>query len=554
VGVFLGHPPRLQGQNRRNETSCGARCGTQELKCARSNMAQPTIARTELLALVLEGVGDRSARANAELFRADHEDDRGDLDELVRLGFLYTEEGGYVLSLLALDHLAAKGSAAADVILRFCGKLFAAMRALYKREGRRQFTSAEIAGEVGSSEDKAQRGLTYLSHAPIWQGTQGSNSALTHVTPRDAILDYKSLDEVVEYFRRNRESQAAAFAPISSTEVVAVIRTEPVLPRVSARSDVFMCYARSDLDTALRLKAVLGRRGWSVFIDRQTPIGDRWHKAIERELHAARVVVALWSTRSRESDFVLEEADFGRKRGNLFPAWIERVEVPYGFGRVQTADLVGWTDANEPPGLPQLIGALSGVLDATDDASPRARPAAGEFLRTPNPFDDARPDPLGAPKPIAKPGAGPELAIIVGQDGPYVETASHALYNVRKTVSIGVKNIGDTYLTNCKVHLAAPYPETGKPERWLLDGPFSLNQGEERYIAVAAYNEPVPPHPQSAEMIRLSAPPSGTFWRPPEMPASGGVLTIHAASAESRPCEVICKLWVADGSLRWQKA
>ncbi|MDV6348287.1 toll/interleukin-1 receptor domain-containing protein [Nitrosomonas sp. Is35] len=99
-------------------------------------------------------------------------------------------------------------------------------------------------------------------------------------------------------------------------------------------------------------------------------MGRRWHKEIERELHAAKAVVVLWSATSRDSDFVLEEAEYGKRKDILFPAFIERVECPYGFGRIQTADLIGWDHRTEHAGLAQLLESLRVHLNGSTTGSP----------------------------------------------------------------------------------------------------------------------------------------------------------------------------------------
>jgi len=123
-------------------------------------------------------------------------------------------------------------------------------------------------------------------------------------------------------------------------------------------SDIFIGYSRSDSAIAERLAQRFREEGWQVFIDRQTLVGRKWHKEIERELHAARAVVVLWSATSRDSDFVLEEAEYGKRKDILFPAFIERTEFPYGFGRIQTADLVAWDHRTKHAGLVQLLESL----------------------------------------------------------------------------------------------------------------------------------------------------------------------------------------------------
>ena len=146
-----------------------------------------------------------------------------------------------------------------------------------------------------------------------------------------------------------------------------------------------------------------------------------------------------------------------------------------------------------------------------------------------------------------------EIRLVFGQDGPYVETNSFNSINVRKTVCVGVRNAGTKYLSNCKLMFEARRPEDGEPERWLRDGPFSLNVGEERYLSVAAYNEPISSQTTSENWIMLSAPPSGNFWRPPMIPTTGGAVTLTATSAESRECKSICKFWVTGGKLYWER-
>lgn len=123
-------------------------------------------------------------------------------------------------------------------------------------------------------------------------------------------------------------------------------------------SDIFLCYSRVDATIANRLVERLQAESWSVFIDRNTHVGRRWHKEIERELHSARAVVVLWSATSRDSDYVLEEAEYGKRKDILFPVFIERVEFPYGFGRIQTADLIGWNDGVDHAGLQELLTPL----------------------------------------------------------------------------------------------------------------------------------------------------------------------------------------------------
>ncbi|MGH8544016.1 MAG: TIR domain-containing protein, partial [Gammaproteobacteria bacterium] len=176
-------------------------------------------------------------------------------------------------------------------------------------------------------------------------------------------------------------------------------------------SDIFVCYSKADRAIATRLGQRLRDEGWSVFMDVQTQVGRRWHKEIEKELHAARAVVVLWSARSRESDFVLEEAEYGRRKENLFPAFIERVEFPYGFGRIQTADLIGWDGDKDHPGLTQLLNALKVHLNSRE-----ATAGSGDVLHA-DAVVTSKPVPP-APAQVLAPGQTFRDRLKTGADGP----------------------------------------------------------------------------------------------------------------------------------------
>jgi hypothetical protein len=147
-----------------------------------------------------------------------------------------------------------------------------------------------------------------------------------------------------------------------------------------------------------------------------------------------------------------------------------------------------------------------------------------------------------------------EIALVFGYDGHYVEADSHNSINIMKSVCVGVKNAGTTHLSNCKLKFEARRADDATPEIWLRDGPFSLSVGEERYLGVAFYNEPISPQTIPETWIRLSAPPSGNFWQPPRIPVSGGAVTLIATSADCRECRTILKLWANEGKLYWEEA
>jgi TIR domain len=120
-------------------------------------------------------------------------------------------------------------------------------------------------------------------------------------------------------------------------------------------ADIFISYAREDTETATRLAIELEARGWSVFWDRRIPAGQRFAEFISEQLAGAGCVIALWSRAANASDWVQEEAEEARKRSVLVPAFIERVDPPWGFRRIQAADLVDWKGQAVHEGFQQLL-------------------------------------------------------------------------------------------------------------------------------------------------------------------------------------------------------
>ncbi|MEE9286743.1 MAG: toll/interleukin-1 receptor domain-containing protein, partial [Gammaproteobacteria bacterium] len=107
-------------------------------------------------------------------------------------------------------------------------------------------------------------------------------------------------------------------------------------------SDIFISYAREDRDRAEAIAQALEKLGSTVWFDKKIAPGGKYDEVIQGALDDAKCVIVLWSKASVESDWVKEEADKGKERDRLVPVLIDDVEVPLGFGRLHTANLVHW--------------------------------------------------------------------------------------------------------------------------------------------------------------------------------------------------------------------
>lgn len=137
-------------------------------------------------------------------------------------------------------------------------------------------------------------------------------------------------------------------------------------------ADIFLSYAREDLEAARAIVVALEAAGWSVFWDQRIPPAQVFEDYIEERINESRAVVVLWSPQSVTSRWVRIEAAHGRDRNPsaLVPAMIESVNIPFAFRHLQTADLRGWKH-----GLDVVV--VDGLVSAIETLAPRSRDSVG---------------------------------------------------------------------------------------------------------------------------------------------------------------------------------
>jgi formylglycine-generating enzyme required for sulfatase activity len=210
--------------------------------------------------------------------------------------------------------------------------------------------------------------------------------------------------------------------------------------------DVFISYAHEDRDWVRPLAAELERGGRSVFWDRRIPAGQTWRSHIGRALKHSRCVVVVWSADSVESDWVLEEADHGKRRGVLVPVRKHPVDPPLGFGQLQAADLSGWRPGEASHEFETFLADLAAVLGpappavaATTEsvAVERGAEAAREKTDGLARGEPSLSSPAGAGEAFAAPAAAPESA---AEDAP----ASTSTSSPSRTPGAGNDDAGPT--------------------------------------------------------------------------------------------------------------
>ena len=130
-------------------------------------------------------------------------------------------------------------------------------------------------------------------------------------------------------------------------------------------ADVFISYARKDLERVRPLVSAIEGAGYSVFWDRKTPAGMTWRQFIGKALDEAKSVIVVWSESSITSDWVLEEADDGKERGILIPVQLDDVRPPLGFRSVQHENLREWDGDPEHSRAKNLLRSIAMITGVT---------------------------------------------------------------------------------------------------------------------------------------------------------------------------------------------
>lgn len=120
-------------------------------------------------------------------------------------------------------------------------------------------------------------------------------------------------------------------------------------------ADIFVSYKREDREFAERLVAALEKHDLKVWYDFELLSGDGFRKVIRRVIDQCASVVVLWSHRSAESEFVLDEATHAKASQKLCPVRIDNTPLPFGFGQLHTDDLTGWSGEESHQGFQRLL-------------------------------------------------------------------------------------------------------------------------------------------------------------------------------------------------------
>jgi len=152
-------------------------------------------------------------------------------------------------------------------------------------------------------------------------------------------------------------------------------------------ADIFISYSSEDKTNVQKIAALLEDKGWSVWWDRQIPIGQKYDTVIETELQNASCVLVIWTQRSINSEWVKNEALEAAQKNKLVPVELEQVILPLAFKRIESALLFGWTGDRNHPELPFLYTAINNILHPKDKTDIAKNSSQGDNPAEPMPVN-----------------------------------------------------------------------------------------------------------------------------------------------------------------------
>jgi len=134
--------------------------------------------------------------------------------------------------------------------------------------------------------------------------------------------------------------------------------------------DIFVSYESSDRPRAEALRSLFEDFGWTVWIDREIPVGADWENHIENELWSARLVVVLWGAQARRSDWVQREARVGLDTNRLLQIHATGLPLLPPFDAIQAVRMQSWSGESAHSEQRRLLQAVAQRL-APDSATLR---------------------------------------------------------------------------------------------------------------------------------------------------------------------------------------
>ncbi len=146
-------------------------------------------------------------------------------------------------------------------------------------------------------------------------------------------------------------------------------------------SDIFISYSKRDRAYAQELAALLQDIGYTVWWDTELVADSAFRETIYKQIEEAQVVIVIWSASAAKSDFVIDEADAGRRANKLVSLRLPGFKpdaIPLGFrnAHVEVLDqpdriIAALQDRGANPKQPASLYALKAFAERLANLQPK---------------------------------------------------------------------------------------------------------------------------------------------------------------------------------------
>lgn len=130
-------------------------------------------------------------------------------------------------------------------------------------------------------------------------------------------------------------------------------------------ADIFVSYASSDRPRAETLKSWFEAAGWETWIDRDVGLGEDWAERIQKEIDTAKLVVVLWGSEARRSEWVQKEASAAQQAGRLLQIHATGLPLLPPFDTLQAVRMQSWSGESGHSERVKLLRAVAARLGTT---------------------------------------------------------------------------------------------------------------------------------------------------------------------------------------------
>ncbi len=178
-------------------------------------------------------------------------------------------------------------------------------------------------------------------------------------------------------------------------------------------AEVFISYKQEERERMRPIAEGLRALGVDVWFDERLQPGDSFTKEIDGLIATCKAQIVCWSPAAVKSEWVLGEADKGRRRGVLISVIIEACDLPTPFNMLHSENLSGWEGGSDERAWKKIVEAVGHKIGRPISAGEHAAPGISQDAGRRLPPDRQQPTSPKADKRLLIGAAVAVVAVLI---------------------------------------------------------------------------------------------------------------------------------------------